>query len=153
MKKIIICLLLILFVSPLATAEKITFNTEKVVWVMHDGSIQKSDKATKIRTFEVIGDYIYDSGIKTNGEIFGTDVPYKIYARGKEAILYNKLFGIINNPFSQPKIESCISAINIHSGLSPLAETLILGESFYILSRPLLGYDGFIIETGMKKER
>ena len=150
MKKVALLFIVLLLIGNIAFAETRTFQTERVIWVMNDGSIEKSEKATKTRTFEIKKGYVYDSGVKTNGEYFGTDTPFQIYATNQEAVLSDKLFGIIERPFSNAKTESVVSAITVHSGMRPLAETLILGDSFYMLSRPSVAYNGYIIETGRK---
>ncbi|MFH1709817.1 MAG: hypothetical protein ABH860_01950 [bacterium] len=148
MKKVFIVFIIVSLIVSCSSAAKKSFKVESVIWVMNDGSTERGEKVVKTRSFEVENGYVYDSGIRTDGQSFGTDVPFKIYTSNQDAVLSNKIFGMVRNSFAKEKIESVISAITIHSGTRPLAETLILGETFYVMSRPLVAYNGFIVETG-----
>jgi hypothetical protein len=159
MKTVINILLITAFITSFALAKSNYYIDKEVIQIDKDGKISKESPFRKL-TFNIIKDRIYvegritrDTSAYKKGENFAWEKPYVIMSKGV-TIPHEPSFWELSFWTGKPEPQqNVMCAVRMAPGLNSVPETLLLGDKFYMMSRPgMIGLDYLTIFRGERED-
>ncbi|MFH1710562.1 MAG: hypothetical protein ABH860_05815 [bacterium] len=154
MKRLLWFFVFILCIVSVSFSEGKDFIDKEVIEISNNGKISRENPFRALN-FKVVKDKIYvqgkilrDTVIYKKGETFEWDVPYVILAKGHTMQMYSSLWNRMLGK-TEKQQQQVVCAVRMTGGIQTVPETLILGETFYLMSRPgLMGLDYITVFRG-----